>query len=95
MCLAFRLSEELGVCSHGRAERVEAHFKAVGLPTKISDIPQPGADAGELQRLMGQDKKVKGGKLAFILARDIGDSYVSRDVPPETVRGFLTREIAR
>ncbi|HVX36453.1 MAG TPA: 3-dehydroquinate synthase [Hyphomicrobium sp.] len=95
MCLAFRLSEELGICPRGQADRVVAHFEAVGLPTKIADIPQDGADAGELLRLMGQDKKVRGGKLAFILVRGIGDAFVSRDVAPETVKGFLKHEIAR
>jgi shikimate kinase/3-dehydroquinate synthase len=95
MCLAFRLSEELGLCPRGHADRVVAHFEAVGLPTKIADIPQDGADAGELLRLMGQDKKVRGGKLAFILVRGIGDAFVSREVAPETVKGFLKREIAR
>jgi shikimate kinase/3-dehydroquinate synthase len=95
MCLAFRLSEELGLCPRGHSDRVVAHFEAVGLPTKIADIPQTGADAGELWRLMGQDKKVRGGKLAFILVRGIGDAFVSRDVAPETVKGFLKREIAR
>jgi shikimate kinase/3-dehydroquinate synthase len=95
MCLAFRLSEDLGICPRGRSERVAAHFRAVGLPTNIRDIPMTGADANELQRLMGQDKKVRGGKLAFILARDIGDAFVSREVTPETVKAFLLREIAR
>lgn len=95
MCLAFRLSEELGICPAGNADRVTAHFKAVGLATKIADIPQADPNADELWRLMGQDKKVRGGKLAFILARGIGDAFVSRDVPPETVKSFLKREIAR
>lgn len=95
MCLAFRLSEELRLCPQGTSERVTAHLRAVGLPTKISDIPGGKADAAELQRLMGQDKKVKGGKLAFILARDIGQAFVTRDVAPETVLAFLGREIAR
>jgi shikimate kinase/3-dehydroquinate synthase len=95
MCMAFRMSEELGICPRGQADCVSAHLKAVGLPTKISDIPQTGANAGELQRLMGQDKKVRGGKLTFILVRDIGDAFVSRDVMPATVKAFLGREIAR
>jgi shikimate kinase/3-dehydroquinate synthase len=95
MCMAFRLSEELGICPRGRAERVATHLKAVGLPTRIGDIPQSGADADELQRLMAQDKKVRRGKLAFVLVRDIGEAFVSREVMPETVKGFLAREIAR
>jgi shikimate kinase/3-dehydroquinate synthase len=95
MCMAFRLSEDLGICPRGQADRVTAHFKAVGLPTRIADIPKDGANVDEFLRLMGQDKKVRGGKLAFILVRDIGDAFVSRDVAPETVKGFLAREIAR
>jgi len=95
MCLAIRLSEELGLCPPGRAERAANHLRAVGLPTKINDIPGGQADPAELFRLMGQDKKVKAGKLAFILVRDIGDAFVSRDVAPETVLAFLAREVAR
>jgi shikimate kinase/3-dehydroquinate synthase len=95
MCLAFRMSEELGICPPGRAERVTRHLKAVGLLTKIGDIPGGPADPAELFRLMGQDKKVKAGKLAFILVHDIGQAFVSRDVAPETVLAFLGREIAR
>ncbi len=95
MCMAFRLSEELGLCPPGTSERVTKHVKAVGLPTKIADIPGGTPDAAELQRLMGQDKKVKAGKLAFILVRDIGQAFVTRDVAPETVLAFLGREIPR
>jgi shikimate kinase/3-dehydroquinate synthase len=42
---------------------------------------------------MGQDKKVRHGQLTFILTRDIGEAFVSRDVGPETVKEFLAREI--
>ena len=95
MCMAFRLSEDLGICPRGRADVVARHLKAVGLPTKISDIPGNRADANELLRLMGQDKKVRGGKATFILVRDIGQAFVSREVMPETVKAFLGREIGR
>ena len=94
MCMAFRLSENIGICPRGRADRVVKHLKAVGLPTKIGDIPGDRANAGELLRLMGQDKKVRGGKATFILVRDIGQAFVTREVVPETVKAFLGREIA-
>ena len=29
---------------------------------------------------MGQDKKVRDGRIAFVLARDIGEAFVARDV---------------
>ena len=34
---------------------------------------------------MGQDKKVVDGQLRFILARGIGDSFVTADVPRDAV----------
>jgi 3-dehydroquinate synthase len=89
MCLAFRLSEELGMCVPQTAARVAGHLKAVGLPTRISDIPGAGPDVATLVRLMGQDKKVADGKLTFILARAIGDAFVTRDVGAERVAAFL------
>ncbi|HMN38482.1 MAG TPA: 3-dehydroquinate synthase [Hyphomicrobium sp.] len=94
MAQAFRFSEEQGLCAQGTAARVARHLHAVGLPTRISDIPGGRAEAGELLRLMGQDKKVRQGKLTFILVGGIGEAFIMRDVPPEKVRDFLEREIA-
>lgn len=93
MCLAFGLSQQLGYCSAGTAERVSAHLRAVGLPTRIGDIPGGKADAAELVALMGQDKKVKAGRLTFIMVRAIGQAFVTRDIEPETVRAFLAAHI--
>lgn len=93
MAQAFRFSEDLALCAPGTAARVARHLKSAGLPTRISDIPGSRADADQLLRLMGQDKKVKDGKLTFILVRGIGEAYITRDVPPEKVRAFLLKEI--
>ena len=94
MCLAYRLSEQLGLSPKGEAQRVSSHLKTVGLPTRIGDIPGGKADAGELLRLMGQDKKVQKGQLTFILVKGIGQAFITRDVAPGVVRDFLTQEIA-
>lgn len=98
MCLAFRFSEALGLSAKGTAERVTRHIDAAGLPTRISQIPGQNAhgmaNADELVRLMGQDKKVRDGKLTFILVRDIGEAFVSRDVTEDAVRQFLAEQIA-
>jgi 3-dehydroquinate synthetase len=94
MAIAFRFSEALGHCATGTAKRVAAHFTAVGLPSRIADIPgvNPGVDA--LMRLMAQDKKVRRGKLTFILARGIGEAFITNDVPEASVREFLAGEAA-
>jgi 3-dehydroquinate synthetase len=43
---------------------------------------------------MAQDKKVKGGKLALVLARGIGEAFVERDVAMARLSAFLKRECA-
>ncbi len=93
MCLAFRFSAALGYCTQGGADRASAHFRAVGLPTRIAEIPGGKPDVEALLRLMAQDKKVRHGKLTFILVRDIGEAFIARDVPVEQVREFLGGEI--
>ena len=44
---------------------------------------------------IAQDKKVKGGKLTFILTRGIGQSFVADDVPSSEVLSFLTEKHPR
>ncbi|KIC39156.1 3-dehydroquinate synthase [Leisingera sp. ANG-M7] len=87
--LAFELSSKLGLCSQEDPSRVRAHLKAMGMKTDLADIPGdlPGAEA--LLDLMGQDKKVVAGQLRFILARGIGEAFVTGDVPPEMVLEVL------
>jgi 3-dehydroquinate synthetase len=66
----------------------------VGLPTNVSSIPGgvPGAD--RLMDLIAQDKKVKHGKLTFILARGIGASFIAPNVDSAEVRAFLAEKLA-
>ena len=94
MCLAFRLSAELGYCGEEDADRAAAHFAAVGLPTRIGDIPGNKPDVAGLMRLMAQDKKVRHGRLTFILARAIGEAFIAHEVLPERISDFLAGEIA-
>ena len=94
ICLAFRLSEQMALIGNNSVARVETHFAALGLPTRIGDIPGPeGPDAATILGIMGQDKKVQGGRLTLILARGIGEAFITRDVPAPTVLDFLSRQI--
>jgi 3-dehydroquinate synthase len=94
MCLAFRFSEALGYCKRSDGERVAEHFGAIGLPTRIGDIPGARPDVSRLMQLMAQDKKVRQGKLTFILARAVGEAFIAHDVASERVCDFLAGEIA-
>ncbi|MBC8020026.1 MAG: 3-dehydroquinate synthase [Methyloceanibacter sp.] len=92
MRLAFTYSVERGLCPPGDAARVARHLDAVGLPIKIASIPGPPPAPEALLRLMGQDKKVKDGKLALVLVRGIGQAFVERDVDMPLLTDFLIRE---
>jgi 3-dehydroquinate synthase len=94
ICLAFELSRELGLVDEASVARVARHLGDAGLPTRIADVPgAPGPDAATLTAIMGQDKKVRDGKLTFILVRSIGAAFVSRDVSAATVEDFVARRI--
>ena len=92
MVLAFDLSARLGLCPPDDAARVRRHLSAVGLPvTPPARLGNRGAD---LVALMGQDKKVEGGRLTFILARGIGRAFITRDVDTSLVCDVLDRALA-
>lgn len=87
MVQAFRLSTRLGLCPPADATRVETHLRAAGLATEPRAIGAFEAEA--MVEAMQGDKKAKGGKLAFILVRGIGEAFVGRDVPPDVLMDHL------
>jgi len=93
MVLAAQFSASLGMIPPSDAARVERHLAEVGLPTHLKDIAgfaQEGlADADALMALMAQDKKVRRGKLTFILLETVGRAVIAKDVEPARVRDFL------
>jgi shikimate kinase / 3-dehydroquinate synthase len=98
MVLAAEFSAQLGMISQSDAARVERHLATVGLPTHLQDIAgfaQEGlSDADALMVLMAQDKKVKRGKLTFILLQAVGRAVVANDVEPALVRDFLQQKLS-
>ncbi len=93
MVLAHEFSARLNLASPDDAARVSAHLAAVGLPTSIAQIPGGVGTADALMRAIFQDKKVKRGRLTFILTRGIGEAFIADDVVPEQVRDFLEEKL--
>ncbi|MCV0352487.1 MAG: 3-dehydroquinate synthase [Nitratireductor sp.] len=93
MALAHRFSARLNLASPDDAGRVEAHLSAVGLPTRLSDVPGGLPGAEQLLTYIAQDKKVSRGALTFILTRGIGQSFVAKDVPTSQVLSFLEESL--
>jgi 3-dehydroquinate synthase len=89
MALAFRLSVKLGLCDGQDADRFVRHLAAVGLPTAIADIPGPRPDPATLLAHMGHDKKVRDGRLTFVLVHGIGKAFTTSDVPHAALAALL------
>ncbi|MEM8957606.1 MAG: 3-dehydroquinate synthase [Pseudomonadota bacterium] len=87
--LAFELSARMGLCAQEEPSRVRAHLRAMGMATDPSDIAGDLPDAEGLIALMGQDKKVIDGRLRFVLARGIGEAFVTDDVEHATLKAML------
>lgn len=92
--LAFELSARLGLCPQEDPSRLRAHLRQMNMKTDISDIAGDLPDADGLISLMAQDKKVADGQLTFILARGIGQAFITRDVPHDALHRLLSEALA-
>ena len=93
MIMAFTLSADMGLSPAADTDRLIRHFNQVGLPTSL-----PGNRKWDTQRLidhMAGDKKMKDGRVTFVLAKGTGASFLSRDVTPRTLAATLDRFTVR
>jgi len=89
MAMAFDLSARLGLCPDSDARRVRRHFAEIGLPDGLGALGRPGLDPKALIAHMRQDKKVRDGRITFILARGIGKAFIADDVDVAEVEALL------
>jgi len=94
LALAFGLSVKMGLCPKADATRVIAHLDQTGLPSNLRDLACRDLTAERMIALMAQDKKVLNGQATFILARGIGQAFISRAVPEEVLHDFLNEALA-
>ncbi|MBN1862424.1 MAG: 3-dehydroquinate synthase, partial [Dehalococcoidales bacterium] len=84
MMAAARISREMGILGRGELERLKSLLEKVGLPTE-----NPGLDVESLVSAMQHDKKVSGGKVKFILPRELGRVFITDDINLSLVRHVL------
>ena len=89
--LAAALSARLGHCSQELPGRVMAHLAECGMPARIRDLGRGFAVAALVGR-MRKDKKVRDGRLRFVLLRGPGEAFTADDVGVEVVEGLLREE---
>jgi 3-dehydroquinate synthase len=94
MVLAADLSAELGYLSTDDAGRVRRHLAAVGLPTELAAVHGRRWDVRTLLEHMSRDKKVREGRISFVLLDGIGEAFLAREVPQQAVEALLTDAIA-
>ncbi len=94
MVTAFALSTRLGLCPAADTARVRRHLAAVGLPTGLGQLSHRAWDARRVIAHMARDKKVRDGKVAFVLTRGIGRAMVTDSVTPEQLVEALEEAIA-
>ena len=92
MALAFRYSVRLGLCPAEDADRVSTLLNRAGLPTTLSEAGV-SSNGAALVDYMRHDKKMSGGTLPFLLARGIGQTFLSKEVSLDDVAAFLDSEV--
>lgn len=94
MVMAFDLSVAMGLCPGQDALRMRRHLSHVGLPVTAAERGLGAITPERMLEHMSQDKKVRDGQMTFILARGIGEAFITRDVTADAVRDMLAREAA-
>ena len=92
--LAFDISARMGLCAQEAPSRVAQHLSAMGMKSRLSDIDGSLPSAEALVDLMAQDKKVVDGQLRFVLARGIGQAFVTSDVDRADVVTLLNDHLS-
>ncbi|MBI1300334.1 MAG: 3-dehydroquinate synthase [Alphaproteobacteria bacterium] len=90
MVMAFDVSAASGFCSEEDAKIVRGHFETVGLPV---DVPWMEATSEELIEYMRGDKKAADGKITFIMAYGIGNTFITQDVDVNHIHDILSRSL--
>jgi 3-dehydroquinate synthase len=70
--LAADLSRRMGLIAEADVERIGALFRRAGLP-----VVAPGLGYDAYMDYMGVDKKVEGGRIRFVLFKQLGEAFVS------------------
>ena len=86
MVMAADLSRQLGSLSQSDCERIRSLLVRAGLPTVVK-----GITSERMLRLMSLDKKVRDGRVRFVLLDKLGAASIRSDVPASALDHTLSR----
>jgi len=84
MCMAARLSEQLGHAPHGTESSMVSALQALELP-----VAPPMFTAEQWLDAMGHDKKNIGSLIRYILLRGIGEAFIAEDVKDSDIQTLI------
>jgi len=88
MVMAFEYSAQHGLCPTDDVARLSRHLTDMAL-CQPGDLKHLLQSPDRLSAHMDQDKKNEAGGLTLILPRKIGDAFVQKNTPRDSVRAYL------
>ncbi len=85
LCLAARLSAQIGWIAQREVMALEQLLKRMALPTTAPD----NMDAARFMQLMARDKKVVDGQLRLVLLKAIGDAVITANISESDIQQLL------
>jgi 3-dehydroquinate synthase len=89
LLMAATMSHRAGWIDAAQVDRIDRLLQRAGLPTRATDVA--GSVALEHMRI---DKKVKAGKIRFVLMKAIGQAFVTGDYPEHALDATLRAHFA-
>lgn len=87
MVAAGEISHRMGILEEAELLRLKRIIELAGLPTQM-----PSFRTSELMKAISHDKKVREGRVRFVLLKSIGDAFVSDEVDLSLVEKILNEE---
>ena len=91
--MSFRLSYKLGLCDKKEVKKAENLLKNFKLPISIKNFDKFKFSASKVLEKLYTDKKVRNGKLTFIICDKIGNAFIKNDIDEEIIFNFLEEEL--
>jgi 3-dehydroquinate synthase len=88
MVVASRIAETRGLLRAEVRERIVELLYRVGLPTGLSDFAV-NLDIDDVVGALGQIRKVRDGKIRFVLPVELGETVITDDVTDQEIRSAL------
>ena len=90
-CWLSAIPHILGCAGRTKQDALRRCLHRAGLPATLADAGVAATGASLVEHML-HDKKMSGGTLPFLLARGIGQTFLSKDVVLDDVAAFLDAE---